>query len=114
MATEPAERRKEYLKRKKAGLCPRCGQKIKKTSKFKMCDDCREYYREYNEQIAESVQEARRERYELRKTKGCCPRCGIFVGKRAKNILCPSCLKKQYKYNNAGKPKKTVKKKAKR
>jgi Zn finger protein HypA/HybF involved in hydrogenase expression len=107
MATEPAERRKVYLKRKKTGLCPRCGQKVKKSSKFKMCDDCREYFRNYNREISDSVQAARRERYEQRKAKNCCPRCGIFLGKRSKNTICPKCLKKQYKYNyGKTKPKK--------
>ncbi|MDR0501822.1 MAG: hypothetical protein LBH16_00725 [Treponema sp.] len=99
----PVERRKIYLKRKKSGLCPRCGNKVKKTSKFINCDDCREYYRNYNREISESVQEVRRERYDRRKAKNCCPRCGTPVGKKSKNILCQQCLDKQYKYNN-GKP----------
>jgi len=103
MATEPAERRKEYLKRKKAGLCPRCGGKVKKSSKFKMCDDCREYFRSYNSEISESQNEAKRDRYALRKEKSCCPRCGIKMNKKSKNIICEKCLKKQYKYNTGKK-----------
>jgi hypothetical protein len=99
MSTDPAERRKTYLKRKKSGLCPRCGQKVKKSSKFKTCDDCREYYRNYNREIAESVQEIRRERYEQRKAKNCCPRCNIFLGKKSKNTICSKCLDKQYQYS---------------
>jgi len=112
MPTEPVERKKNYLKRKKSGLCPRCGGSIKKNSKFIYCDDCREYYRGYNRDASDSIQEARRDRYELRKAKGCCPRCGVFVGKKADKILCPSCLNKQYKYNNGTeRPKKTAAKK---
>lgn len=107
MATEPAERRKIYLKRKKSGLCPRCGKKVRKTSKFKTCDDCREYYRNYNREISDSVQETRRERYALRKAKHLCPRCGVFLGKKSKNIICQKCLDKQYQYNSGVKrPKK--------
>jgi len=112
MATEPAERRKDYLKRKKSGLCPRCGNKIKKSSKFKMCDDCREYFRNYNNQIADSQNEAKRTRYAERKAKYCCPRCGVKLGKKSENIICQPCLKKQYKYNTGNiRPKKKAKKK---
>ena len=100
---EPAERRKTYLKRKKSGLCPRCGVKLKKTCKFKMCDDCREYFRAYNEEIADSQNKAKRKRYALRKAKNCCPRCGIKMTKKSKNIICPSCLKKQYSYSTGKK-----------
>jgi len=106
--TEPSERRKTYLKRKKSGLCPRCGVKIKKTSKYKMCDDCREYFRSYNEEIADKQNKAKRKRYALRKAKGCCPRCGIKVGKKAKNAICSDCLERLYQYNTGKKkPKKT-------
>jgi len=111
MPTEPAERKKIYLKRKKSGLCPRCGVKIKKSSKFKYCDDCREYYRNYNREISDSVQEARRERYDERKSKNCCPKCGTFIGKKSDTIICKKCLDKQYKYNSGTvRLKKTVKK----
>ncbi|MCL2810021.1 MAG: hypothetical protein FWD24_08195 [Treponema sp.] len=103
MAQDLAVRRKDYLKRKKSGLCPRCGKKIKKSSKFKMCDDCREYFRSYNNEIADSQNEIKRERYALRKAKYCCPRCGIKLGKKSKNIICTACLKKQYKYNTGKK-----------
>ncbi|MCL2244702.1 MAG: hypothetical protein FWC03_09590 [Treponema sp.] len=104
---EPAERRKTYLKRKKNGLCPRCGNKIKKTSKFKYCDDCREYFREYIRASSDSVQETRRTRYAQRKAKNQCPRCGTPVGKKSKTTLCSACLDKQYRYNTGSKrPKK--------
>jgi len=99
MPPNPAERRKAYLKRKKAGLCPRCGGKVKKSSKYKTCDACREYYRNFNREISDSIQEARRARYAQLKAKNCCPRCGIKLGKKSKNIICTPCLKKQYKYN---------------
>jgi len=100
---EPAERRKVYLKRKKAGLCPRCGGKVKKSSKYKMCDACREYFRNYNIEISDSQNEAKRERYALLKAKNCCPRCGIKLGKRSKNTICQPCLDKQYRYNTGKK-----------
>ena len=103
MATELSERRKTYLKRKKSGLCPRCGVKIKKTSKFKMCDSCREYFRTYNMEIADSQNETKRERYALRKEKNCCPRCGVKMGKKSKTTICAPCLDKQYKYNTGKK-----------
>jgi len=99
MSAEAVERKKIYSKRKKSGLCPRCGGKVKKNSKFIYCDDCREYYRNYNREISASIQEVRRERYEQRKEKNCCPRCGTFVGKKSKNTICSACLDKQYKYN---------------
>ena len=112
MPAEPAERKKTYLKRKKTGLCPRCGSDIKKNSKFIYCDDCREYYRSYNNEISDSIQEARRERYKKRKAKGCCPRCGVFIGKKTGKILCSKCLDKQYKYNSGTvRPKKSEAKK---
>ena len=97
--TDPAERRKQYLKRKKAGLCPRCGGKVKKSSPYKICDSCREYYRNYQSMITETIQEARRQKYSERKAKNLCPRCGIFVGKKSKTFICDKCLKKQYAYN---------------
>jgi len=103
--TEPAERRKTYQKRKKSGLCPRCGNKIKKSSKFKMCEDCRDYFRNYNYGIADSQNEAKRIRYARRKAKKCCPRCGIKLEKKSKNAICTPCLKKQYQYNTGKKRK---------
>jgi len=105
--TEPAERKKTYHKRLKGGLCPRCGGKVKKSSPFKTCDNCREFYRNYQRENTEAVQELRRERYEQRKKKGLCPRCGVSVGKKAKTTICSKCLDKQYKYNSGTKrPKK--------
>jgi len=96
---EPAERRKQYQKRKRAGLCPRCGGKVKKSSPYKMCDTCREYFRGYQSEITDAIQEIRRAKYAERKAKYLCPRCGIKLGKKSKNTLCFSCLKKQYGYN---------------
>ncbi|MCL2180528.1 MAG: hypothetical protein FWB83_05320 [Treponema sp.] len=110
MPAENADRRKQYSKRKKGGLCPRCGGKVKKSSPYINCDDCREYYRNYNRDFSESTQEARRERYAQRKAEKRCPRCGVFLGKKSDSIICPACLKRQYKYNTGKtKPKKRVK-----
>jgi len=107
MSLELADRRKKYSKRKKGGLCPRCGCKVKKTSKYITCDDCREYYRNYNREISDSIQEVRRDRYAERKAKDQCPRCGVPVGKKSKNTICSACLDKQYKYNTGSpRPKK--------
>jgi len=107
MSLELNERKKVYSKRKKGGLCPRCGCKVKKTSKYITCDDCREYYRNYNREISESIQGARRDRYAERKAKNLCPRCGVPVGKKSKNTICSICLDKQYKYNTgSARPKK--------
>ena len=109
---EPKERVKKYHIRLKSGLCPRCGGKVKKSSPYKTCDDCREFYRNYQNQNSDSVQETRRNRYEQMKAKNLCPRCGVFVGKKSKTTLCSKCLDKQYLYNNGVKrPKKLSKKK---
>jgi len=111
MPTELKERRKIYSQRKKSSLCPRCGGKKKKNSKFIYCDDCREFFRNYNREISEDINEVRRSRYEQRKEKNCCPRCGTFIGKKSANVLCPQCLDKQYTYNTGAKrPKKKTKK----
>jgi len=98
--TEPAIRKKTYHKRLKSGLCPRCGGKVKKSSPYKTCDDCREFYRNYQRDNSNTIQVLRRERYEKRKKKNLCPRCGAPVGKKAKNFICDKCLKKQYKNEN--------------
>jgi len=104
-----AERRKTYHKRLKGGLCPRCGGKVKKNSPYKTCDVCREFYRNYQRENTEAIQELRRERYEERKKKSLCPRCGVFLGKKSETTICQKCLKKQYKNESAAK--KTKKKK---
>jgi len=95
--TDTIERKKTYHKRLKGGLCPRCGGKVKKSSPYKNCDTCREFFRNYQRENTETVNDIRRERYAQRKKNGLCPRCGVFVGKKAKNFICPKCLKKQYK-----------------
>jgi hypothetical protein len=107
MPAEASERRKDYLKRKKSGCCPRCGDKLKKTSKFKYCDSCREYFREYNSKISKVLNKARKALYEKRKKMKCCPRCGISLGKKYDKTICVTCLDKQYKYNySKSRPKK--------
>jgi len=107
---EPLIRKKKYQKRLKSGLCPRCDGKVKKSSPYKTCDTCREFYRNYQRENTETVNVLRKERYEQRKKKGLCPRCGVPVGKKAKNFICDKCLKKQYKNDNAIKLKKQRKK----
>jgi len=110
MPTEKSERRVIYLQRKKQGFCPRCGKKLRKTYKFIYCEDCREFFRNYNEKISKNINKIRKARYDLRKKKNQCPRCGVYLGKRYKNILCVKCLEKQYKYNY-GKSKPKIKQK---
>ena len=93
-----SERRVVYLKRKKSGCCPRCGSKKRKNSKFIYCDDCRAFFRNYNQEISESINKTRRAKYKQRKKNNQCPRCGKKLGKKYKNIICSECLGKQYKY----------------
>ena len=124
MAATPDQRRKDYLKKKKSGRCPRCGKDKKKNSKFIFCDDCRLFFRGYFNGIAEEVNEARKERYDRRKKNNECPRCGTPLGKKYEKTICEKCLNKQYKYNYGvkrkakpktmpkAKPVKSIKKKA--
>jgi uncharacterized Zn finger protein (UPF0148 family) len=99
MPAKPSERRVLYLQRKKSGCCPRCGNKVKKSSGFIYCDDCRAFFRGYNEEISDSINEARQEKYNKRKKNNQCPRCGIKLGKKYTKTICPECLEKQYEYN---------------
>ncbi|MDR0301687.1 MAG: hypothetical protein LBI04_05145 [Treponema sp.] len=108
MSTGADERRVLYLKRKKSGCCPRCGNKLKKTSKFIYCDDCREFFRGYNQEISATINKARKAKYDKRKKNNLCPRCGIKLSKSYDKTICPDCLEKQYEYNY-GKKKKPVK-----
>jgi len=94
------ERKKLYSQRKKSGCCPRCGSKKKKTSKYIYCDDCRGFFRGYNQEMSDSLNEQRKARYKQRKKNKECPRCGKKLEKGYKKIICKSCLKKQYGYNN--------------
>jgi len=94
-----SERRVVYLKRKKSGCCPRCGRKKKKSDKFSYCEDCREFYRSYNQQISKTVNKQRKAKYKERKKNKQCPRCGKKLNKTYKKIICPVCLEKQYNYN---------------
>ena len=100
MSKIPSERRKIYLQRKKSGCCPRCGSKKKKSSKFIYCEDCRAFFRNYNQEISDSINKLRRAKYKQRKKNNQCPRCGKKLGKRYDKIICPTCLEKQYSYNN--------------
>jgi len=99
MPAENSERRVLYTKRKKRGECPRCGKKLKKGYKYSFCDDCREFFRDYNKKSAKIINKTRKARYEDRKDNNQCPRCGKKLAKGYKKIICISCLEKQYKYN---------------
>jgi Zn finger protein HypA/HybF involved in hydrogenase expression len=101
MPSSPAERRKIYLKRKKSGCCPRCGQKIKKNSKFTFCDSCRLFFRGYFNEVSDEINEMRKARYNNRKKNNLCPRCGAPLGKKYTKTICQKCLDKQYGYNGA-------------
>jgi uncharacterized Zn finger protein (UPF0148 family) len=99
MPAKPSERRVLYLQRKKSGCCPRCGNKVKKSSGFIYCDDCRAFFRGYNEEISDSINKTRQAKYNKRKKNNQCPRCGIKLGKKYTKTICPECLEKQYEYN---------------
>jgi uncharacterized Zn finger protein (UPF0148 family) len=99
MPAKPSERRVLYLQRKKSGCCPRCGNKVKKSGGFIYCDDCRAFFRGYNEEISDSINETRKAKYDNRKKNNLCPRCGIKLGKKYTKTICPECLEKQYEYN---------------
>jgi ribosomal protein L37AE/L43A len=99
MPVKNNERRAVYLERKKRGLCPRCGARRRKKSKFVFCDDCRAFFRNYNENISEYSNRIRKARYDERKENNQCPRCGKNLGKRYKKTICLACLEKQYRYN---------------
>jgi len=98
MPTKKKERRVIYSNRKELGLCPRCGAKKKKTDKFSYCSDCREFFRNYNREVSETVNELRKERYEERKQNNQCPRCGKKLGKKYTKTICETCLEKQRNY----------------
>jgi uncharacterized Zn finger protein (UPF0148 family) len=103
MPAKASERRTIYLQRKELKLCPRCGKKVKKSGKFIYCDDCREFFRTYNNENSESIQKTRKSKYDLRIKNGQCPRCGKKLGKKYGKKICSSCLDKQYKYNTGKK-----------
>ena len=98
MPTENSERRTVYLERKESGYCPRCGNKKKKSDKFTYCEDCREFFRNYNNEISKKNNKTRKARYDQRKRKNQCPRCGKALGKRYEKTICTKCLEKQYNY----------------
>jgi predicted amidophosphoribosyltransferase len=99
MAVENKKRRVIYLQRKEKGCCPRCGKKLRKSYKFSYCEECRDFFRDYYSGISKSVNKIRKARYDQRKRKKQCPRCGKALGKNYKNTICAKCLGKQYKYN---------------
>jgi ribosomal protein L37AE/L43A len=99
MPMDKSERRVLYINRKDQGYCPRCGKKRRKGSKFTYCEDCREFFRSYNEKNSKSVNKVRKTRYNQRIKNKQCPRCGKSLGKKYKNKICAKCLEKQYNYN---------------
>ena len=106
MAT-PSERKKTYQQRKEEGLCPRCGGKRKKAGRYVFCDDCRAFYRKYNEKISEEIKKQRKKKYALRVKNRECPRCGKKLGKNYPNKICRPCLVIRYSYSSGKKrPKK--------
>jgi NMD protein affecting ribosome stability and mRNA decay len=89
-----------YHQRLEQGLCPRCAGKVKKSSPYKYCDDCRTYFREYGTTITEKVRATRNRIYAQRKKHHQCPRCGKQLGKKYPKKLCPDCLAKAKQYRN--------------
>ena len=100
MPTEKSERRIIYLERKERGYCPRCGNKKRKPdNKYTLCVDCRSFFRDYQKDKSESIYESRKRRYQEKKDKRECPRCGKKLGKGYKKTICENCLERQYSYN---------------
>jgi hypothetical protein len=94
MAEDLTVRRKKYSKRKKSGYCPRCGVKLSKRETHIYCEDCREYFRDYNRETADKINKKRRTIYKQRIKSNLCPRCGVKLGKKYEKTLCPKCLGK--------------------
>jgi ssDNA-binding Zn-finger/Zn-ribbon topoisomerase 1 len=97
MPAKTGVRKEQYRQRLKEGLCPRCGVKVRKNSRFKYCDGCREYFRDYINASSKEISIVRRKKYALRKKLHQCPRCGKQLGKRYTKIMCPVCLSKANK-----------------
>ena len=95
MPTDAITRKAQYQQKRTTGLCPRCGVK---TKGFIYCEACRAYFRNYNKEKSEKVNEARKIKYLQRKNNRQCPRCGVKLRKKSKNIICTACLEKQYSY----------------
>jgi len=98
MPTTNKERRTVYLERQRQGLCPRCGKKKRKTEKFSYCEECRAFYRNYQEEKAAEISNNRKAAYAERKENGQCPRCGKKLGVRYTKIMCKKCLEKSRQY----------------
>ena len=95
MPTTAKIRKAQYQQKRKEGLCPRCGVE---SEGFIYCEACRAYFRSYNKEISEKVNEIRKMKYLQRKNNRQCPRCGVKLRKKYKNIICADCLEKQYSY----------------
>ena len=92
------ERRLLYKERQEQGLCPRCGKKKGKREKYSYCDDCREFYRNYQSENFDEINDTRKALYAERKENGQCPRCGKKHAARYTKIICKKCLEKGYSY----------------
>ena len=97
MPNTAKERKALYKEKSSIGLCPRCSAR---TDGFIYCEDCRAYFRSYNKEISEKVNEVRKAKYLERKNNRQCPRCGKKLRKKYTNIICADCLEKQYSYNS--------------
>ena len=98
MAITNKERRTLYLERLEQGLCPRCGKKRPKKEKNSYCEDCRAFFRNYQEENAGEISRNRKALYAERKQNRQCPRCGKKHGARYTKIMCKKCLEKSYSY----------------
>jgi hypothetical protein len=104
MATNLAERRELYRSRKENGCCPRCGNKIKKSSSV-FCDNCLDFYREYTEEHKEQTNANRKILYAEKIENGLCPRCGVKLKNNYAKKFCQNCLDKAKVYSDVKKQK---------
>lgn len=98
--TKNNARRVNYSQRAEKGNCPRCGDSIGASSRYKYCDSCREYFRDYMKEHNEAINALRKEHYAQRKQNNQCPKCGKKLGKKYTKKICAVCLEKQGFYNN--------------
>jgi ribosomal protein S27AE len=82
-----------YHLRKANHECPVCGKKLRKTYAFTHCEDCREKLKARQKMLdASKLNAKRRERYEERKERHACPRCGETILENSTEYLCEKCL----------------------
>jgi uncharacterized Zn finger protein (UPF0148 family) len=107
MVTNLAERRGLYHSRKENGCCPRCGNKLKKSSSV-FCDNCLDFYREYTEEHKEETNAKRKLLYAAKLENKICPRCGVKLRKNYAKKLCQKCLDKAKGYSAKKKKKQST------